>query len=322
MKQQYIGITGFMTIDEIKCVQNMVADMDDIKVMIGILASEKTLKGLDNKYPHRYPKVESIKDLLVADEKFLNIIHYSTDHPKLLGEQLEELAKLGGRRLDGFQLNVAWPDPEIIKKFHSVHPGKILILQVGIRAIEECGNAPKKVCQKIIDEYLGLVDYILLDPSGGLGKRIKSDGMMQFLHLFDEMQHNIGLVIAGGLCSKTFGFITPIVKRFPCISIDAEARLRDKDDHLDLAEVEKYLKTARDIFDKEQKATFMGLMTYVDDEVVMTQFELPDGREDVIEIPRESFTGRGLEPKVNDWLQVTVEKDGEQKFEIVQAPCK
>ena len=103
---------------------------------------------------------------------------------------------------------------------------------------------------KRVKEYLGLVDYILLDPSGGRGESFHPEAMDWFLEdLQKEVGNKIGLGVAGGLSAETLKQqIGPLVKKYPDLSIDAEGRLRDENDNLDLAKATLYIRKARKIF--------------------------------------------------------------------------
>jgi len=61
--------------------------------MIGVLVSDKTLRGEPNMWPNRFPPVEVIKEIFttaseVGDALTLRVVHYNTHEPSALGDQL------------------------------------------------------------------------------------------------------------------------------------------------------------------------------------------------------------------------------------------
>ncbi len=248
MKNPYIGITGFTTRDEVKEILSMVPRSSDRLAMIGVLASLKTLRGLQNRWPNRYPKVENISAIFTRHPRALNLIHYNTDEKETLYDQLVKLTGIAGRDLHGFQLNIAWPDPSALAKYSLKYPAKKIVLQIGGRAFELIEYLPAKLAKKVAEEYAGLLDYILLDPSGGYGKLLDVRSARAYLCALRMKNLDIGLGVAGGLSPETLDIINPLARDFPDVSIDAEGRLRDAEDRLDLVAASDYFMKAMLIF--------------------------------------------------------------------------
>jgi len=220
-------------------------------VMVGVLASQKTFQGQRNKWPNRYPKVGDIKKIFTDHPQALNLIHYNTKEPKTLCEQLLEIAKLCGPNLHGFQLNVAWPSYAAIMGYRSVHPRAKIVLQIGGHAFEKVGHSPKQLAAEINWNYAGLVDYVLLDPSGGKGEPFDTERAREYLQAIKEERTSAHLGVAGGLSPTTLELVEPLVSDFPDLSIDAEGRLRDHNDNLDLDLAKEYVMNAVNMFSQE-----------------------------------------------------------------------
>ncbi len=206
--------------------------------MVGVLASSKTLKGIPNKYPNRYPDPKTFSSIFQADRRALNLIHYATDDRSTLRGQVGKLVELGGPYLDGFQFNIPWPSPSAIHR-----PGLRTILQIGSRALEECANDPQRVCDKLT-YYDPEVTDVLIDASGGRGIPINAETAASYVEAISERIPRLGIGIAGGLSAESLGIIAPLLKRFPQTSIDAEGCLRTAEDHLDIARMTSYLASA------------------------------------------------------------------------------
>lgn len=249
MKKPYIGITGFMSLDEAIAVLRSMPVSAGRVVMVGVLASQKTMRGIQNKWPNRYPKMEKIAGIFPNHPLALNLIHYHTKEQETLYEQLLKMTGFGGDNLHGFQLNVAWPSPSALKKYRLAYPTMQIVLQIGARAFEMVKHSPKKLAAKVAKEYDELIDYVLLDPSGGYGKPFNTERARKYLTELKAKKLNAGLGVAGGLSPNTLGLVEPLTKDFPDLSIDAEGRLRNQNDSLNLNIAEEYIRKALKTFD-------------------------------------------------------------------------
>ena len=246
----YIGITGFMSNAEVVEALNMVPEKPTHRLMVGVLMSSKTLAGMTNKYPGRYPKKEDVSGIFVKNERALNLIHYSTDHHDRLQNELYEITELvGSGNFDGFQLNVRWPEATALRNYQDSHPDKFLVVQMGGRVLAEVDGLGHLggLIHLIYDHRAccsWLVDAVLIDPSGGKGQPFDQNKGTKYLREVRGDHPEMGIGIAGGLCCETLGLIEPLVKEFPNLSIDAEGKLRDENDKLNLEKVRLYLKRA------------------------------------------------------------------------------
>lgn len=242
----YIGITGFMSMFEVARVLDEVPSDSDRRLMVGVLASSKTLAGGTNKHPGRYPPRQSINLVFMDDPRTLNLIHYATDDKTTLAAQLGLLMDIGGDLLQGFQLNIAWPEPKQLEQAR--RRGAKFVLQVGGRALELVERDPKRLANRVAD-CAGLIDHVLLDPSGGRGQPFDPVAARMYLTALAERLPTLGLGVAGGLSGRTLHLVEPLIRDFPDLNIDAEGRLRDPvDDHLSLDLAREYAAAAFRLF--------------------------------------------------------------------------
>lgn len=271
INKHYIGVTGFMSRQEVELVLQtlpsnfgVVNDEQVRKLMVGMLISGKTIKGIPNKWPKRYPSPEVIPTIFVEDPRVLNLVHYNTSEkdPERIVEEMCQIEEMSGPHFHGFQLNMVWPSVfMIIQKWltKNVPSGysrkqKTIVLQCGGRAMAQFNHSPGQLVEKLT-EYEGVVDYVLIDPSGGLGTPFDTGFAINFLkELFETTclpTMNFG--IAGGLSPKTLpDLLVPILERFPEISIDAEGRLRTIEDNLSIEIANEYLELSENLFRKYQ----------------------------------------------------------------------
>ncbi|KKS64601.1 MAG: hypothetical protein UV40_C0033G0007 [Parcubacteria group bacterium GW2011_GWA1_42_7] len=258
-RRPYIRITGFMDQKEVSAIGDLYPE-DSLGhlIMFGFLMSQKTLEGQQNKYPFKYPPRESIVNLFSRHALGMNIIHYNTDNPDGLLLQLFSMVGIywSGNCLrgdfDGFQLNISWPQPSVIEKFRNRTNERkhfTLILQIGSKALQEVDNSPSKLADRLKD-YEGLVDYLLIDQSGGRGELLNINKILDYLRAIRDLgiSEEINLGIAGGLSRRTVPIIGNLMSEFPDISIDAEGCLRDSNGKLDIIETALYFLEALKVY--------------------------------------------------------------------------
>ena len=241
----YIGITGFMSRGEIELALAVLPRGTDQLVMVGVLASSKTLRGIPNRWLHRYPLMAELAGIFPAGRNTLNLIHFNTKDRESLFVDMCHVQALAGSYCHGFQLNIVWPDKGTLTRYrdHAPRGRNTIVLQCGEKALEEIDRTPAKLVKRV-REYEGLIDYVLIDPSGGLG--LEFDEMFAHNCLFAlsrDGPESIGVGIAGGLHADNIARLHGLLGAFE-FSIDAEGRLRDKDDNLNIAAAQAYLQAA------------------------------------------------------------------------------
>lgn len=249
-KTPYIGITGFMAREEVETMLKILPLSSKKSLMVGILVNEITMKGLKTR-GDRHPNIENIKNIFVPHPLALNMIHYHTKDTDTLCEQLVRLTELSGQSIHGFQFNIVWPPKDEIKKFRSKYPDLVTVLTIDGRALDQVENSTHLLVSKI-EEYKGLIDYILLDKSCGRGKPLDIDFMRRYINILNTIyfvaDSSVKIVIAGGLNSIVLDKIRPLTSEFSELSIDAENNIRNQDDSLNLEMARDYLQKALKIF--------------------------------------------------------------------------
>lgn len=248
MSNQYVGITGFTDEDQVYQVTNLLLpDMLLQKLMVGVLVSHKTLHGETNKWPNRYPKMDKIGQIFVKHPQVLNIVHYHTSEQTDLFAQLELVMKYAGDSCDGIQLNIVWPDPKEIQKFKKIFPEKKIVLQLSRTILNQ---PPDHVARRLVIDYEGLIDYVLLDASGGQGLDLDANFLLPYVEKIKLMPQPVDIVVAGGLWSNNLYLLDPLLSVYPDLSIDAEGNLRDFNDNLWMIRVKNYLIESMTLFDR------------------------------------------------------------------------
>lgn len=254
-RKSYVGVTGFTEREQVEEALSVVPADSDRLLMVGVLATWKTLRGIPikPKWGKQTPLTKNIKDIFVSDPRVLNLIHYSTQtgQENSLADDMERLHHTVGEKLDGFQLNIAWPNPVLLEYYYydvwnHVNAPRI-VLQVGRRALEAVSGNFDAAVNRLMD-YTGIVTDVLFDLSGGLGKEIDINQALRFLRKLDEVGLGFGKGIAGGLGPNSLDPVVYIGQEFPGVSTDAQGRLRDEENELVLPWMKRYLQQSYGIF--------------------------------------------------------------------------
>lgn len=244
----YIGVTGFMNREQVDAALCDFPRTPFLKLMVGVLASDKTMAGLPNNHPGKYPHQERIANIFSDDPRAFNLVHYNTHDQKDLARQLDRLFEAGGIDCHGAQLNISWPNPDELVRSRRAWSDKQIVLQLGSEAFNGVKLNPEMLA-KHLRQYVGLIDYVLFDMSGGLGVgldiQLATNCFEQYLKL--GLNKSFGFGLAGGLSAETVGALAPLFRASRNLSIDAEGRLRT-DDCLDTAKTRAYLAAAAKLY--------------------------------------------------------------------------
>ncbi len=243
----YVGVTGFTNRKQVEDAL-LAFTHTSRRLMVGVLASYKSLRGmpLKPKWAVQTPHADTLAELFVLYNRALNLVHYAADRVDLahLADDLALVAQYAGLCLDGFQLNVPWPDPDVLRwcrKTRTSFPiPPRFVLQVSVEAVAEAGGTMEGVASRLA-AYEGLADYALFDASGGQGKPLDAERALAFLRACDGSLVRLG--VAGGLGADSLSLIMPVLAEFPFTSFDAQGKLQGKNG-LDVAKMERYLARA------------------------------------------------------------------------------
>lgn len=246
--KNYIGITGFKTKEEIhnaaETFRKAGINNGKYTAMFGILISGWQLKERTRE-SRRNPALIDVPDLIKEiPEEYLPVIHYCSHNADFKAEHVINMFKNDiYARCKAMQLNTDWPESSELAKLKENFKELQIILQYDPRTL-----LAESAAKKILKEYTGLVDRILIDPSLGAGIPFNEKETGNILNTLK----NAGLesfIVAGGLSGdnvhRKLSRIKEIYKGD--FSVDAEGQLRTQNDqHLSAEKVNSYIKeTAR-----------------------------------------------------------------------------
>ena len=250
MMTPYIGITGFTTADEVNAVRAVWPENPTRLLMCGVLLSNALLDGQPSDAPERCPNPNAIAGIFADDPRCLNLIHYRPRAGANLADALARASDVGGPNCHGIQINATrgapWPEPSALAEYHRRSQPRRIVLQVGREAMASANGSPDALAQRCAAYAGGIVTDVLVDASEGLGRPLDAERTARYLDAIASATPGLGLVAAGGLHAGNVGeLLSPLLVDWgDSISIDAEGRLRDSDDRLDVGAARAYLAAA------------------------------------------------------------------------------
>ena len=251
MLTSYIGITGFTTLDEVEAIVSTLPAPPSRLLMCGVLLSNALLTGESSDAPNRCPPPDAIAGIFSADPRCVNLVHYRPQPGANLADALARAHEVGGPNCHGVQINATrgapWPDPAALVEYRERCQPQRIVLQAGREAMSSVDGDPTRLAQRCA-EYAGIVTDVLVDASEGLGLPLDAARSAEYLEAIAEAAPDLGLVVAGGLCAENVSeLLSPMLPRWAGVSIDAEGRLRDGNDVLDVRAAVAYLRAAAEL---------------------------------------------------------------------------
>lgn len=272
----YIGVAGIMTVDELNAIARAYAALNPQRraLFAGILLSSKSVNGIRNKYPERYPSLDAIFQLIKPSKNIgpecevKTVLHYASDDQATYAFQILGIKKYfdwlftsfhmngwANAPITGFQLNAIWPNLQIFKDLDfAAHFGEYfrVILQIGPQALRLNGPDPLTPAELVatLTPYIGTVSNILIDSSCGRGAPLPIQRVTEYLDAIHQAQLPFDIGVAGGLDATTINQLQSLFETYPNLSIDAEGLLRDPlTDKMDLNKVRAYMTRAHQLLD-------------------------------------------------------------------------
>ena len=250
----YIGITGFTSPTEVAAVLATLPDAPERLLMCGVLLSNALLAGASSDAPNRCPPPDGIAGIFSYDPRCVNLIHYRPRAGANLADALARASEVGGPNCHGVQINATrgapWPNPAALVEYCERSQPQRIVLQAGREAMASVDADPARLAERCA-EYAGIVTDVLVDASEGLGLPLDAVRSARYLDALVDAAPELGLVVAGGLCADNIEeLLSPLLPRWSRVSIDAEGRLRNAEDRLDVGAAGAYLGAAMELLSR------------------------------------------------------------------------
>jgi hypothetical protein len=247
----YISITDFAKPEEVRMMADFFEEHSegrrDCRLGVGVMMSRKSLNKLETKWAKVWPKLEEYPALFqsnwlrsIHQHVLYNVLHYADydgiDVCKNLIKAVEVAGGVyvndnpwndGTQHLHAVQLDMIWPDPKELGRFHEATGSKLeIILQINSNALDMIDNDPKKLVKKL-SEYQFALRRVLLDKSMGRGLGMDAKALLPFARAIkeDSFTHRLGIGVAGGLGPTSLHLLDPFLAEMPDISWDAQSKL-------------------------------------------------------------------------------------------------
>ena len=205
------------------------------KLGVGVMMSHKTLNGLPTKWSATLPPKERIADIFISDGRgstdywLFNTLHYADYEGIDILNNLLKATQFGGKNMNAIQLDMIWPEPEILQAYRKQYQNIRIILQANSNALDQVNNDPYKLVERLL-LYQGTLDYVLLDKSMGRGLGMDAQVLELFVKIINS-RTSLDVAVAGGLGPDTLNLLGPLSHYV--VSIDAQSRLRSSGNALD-----------------------------------------------------------------------------------------
>ncbi len=228
----YIGITDVMTYEQVerilKVFNRHLPQGSKRRLHIGPTMTYKTLHGIKCRLTDAVPKNENLWKIFKSLET-MNCLHYGDyrQDPFILNDLCKAIA-WGGAGINALQLDMIWPQPgQVAEAVHRSCKQLDVILQIGLKAFDQVNNDPELLEDRLQD-YLGLVDYVLLDKSMGNGRTMDPDFLEPFIAHIKKRFPGLNIVVAGGLGPNRLDPLRVLLNKHPDLSYDAQSWLHPK----------------------------------------------------------------------------------------------
>ncbi|MBI2063867.1 MAG: hypothetical protein HYT65_02650 [Candidatus Yanofskybacteria bacterium] len=267
MSKPYIGVVGVKNIKEAFQVADMLREAmsgrpDTHLAQVGVQVTTRTLHG-EITESRRNPIVSEIPEIFKAavsiKANVFPVVHFTTREHEKIPQFVDKILQLSNGYLAqhdfGLQLNGAFGKiaPEALASIRSKYPRLKLILQLHRKVLD---TMPITDIVTHLKEMETLIDYVLIDPSGGRGEEMDvSAGAFLAKQIINQTPIAVGF--AGGLRGDNVAKIVGELRNklgMNNFSIDAEGGLRDKvgegygNDDFNIKKAQKYFINAVQAF--------------------------------------------------------------------------
>lgn len=234
----YISITGFTSPGEVRRMLNVFRHHSKLgrevhfKLGVGVTITRKTLNDLPTKWSAICPTNDLVADIFVSDGKpqkwsgtdywLFNKLHYADFDGIDILANLFKATQFGGKNMNALQLDMIWPDPEILRAYREKYPNIKIILQINRIAFDQIANDPEKLVERLLP-YGKTINYVLLDKSMARGLPMKAHELEPFVKIINP-RTSLEVVVAGGLGPDTLHLLGETLPHY-LVSIDAQAQL-------------------------------------------------------------------------------------------------
>lgn len=228
----YIGCTDFRSLAQVLAVQNHI-DTSLRRLHVGVMCSYKTVNGLPSQWTDVWPSskhIHEIFDNVVYGAKPFNVIHYADYDAQTTISDLKKAMDRCGPNVHGIQLDMIWPNVDMVHEFRELFHSTEIILQVSSKAMDV-----NPFWMKTLEVYKPSIDYVLLDAGMGKGTTFYLEEFESAIYATRANFREDQIAIAGGLgpLNHQTRKAAQLLEKFPQLSVDAQSKLRPSESSKD-----------------------------------------------------------------------------------------
>lgn len=241
-RMPYIGVTDFTSYDQVLQAVACIPDTVYRRLHVGLMMSYKTFHGIPTEtgWEKIWLRGDALRAIFQSHQKIFNVLHWADyEQPcKTVSDDLIKACKEAGQHLQGLQLDMIWPQAQLIRDVKRELPNLEIILQLGKIALCEMEDAGDLLVDKLIP-YLNSVDYFLIDWGMGKGEPMDTRMVQEYLANARTLLPDTKLVVAGGLGPTSYMVLHDFVRLYPQLSCDAQGQLRSSGKATDPIELDR-----------------------------------------------------------------------------------
>ena len=243
----FVGISTFTTPKEVEMAKRYFDQLPDRRLHVGAMTNQEVfLANPEDAKPRRTLLTkEELQEVFTDGKNVFNVLHWKDDgmYPMTTSNDLIMACTKCGPSLSGLQLDMVWPDPEMIIEVKSTLPKLSVIVRIcdaAMTRVEVLGSS----FEYMLRTYLGVADYVLLDCGMKEDTTYVSTTMLALIKQTGLIFPETSIIVGGGMCSNTVNALHPILTQYPRISWEASEGLHTRKslvDPLDINRMKGYL---------------------------------------------------------------------------------
>ena len=238
----YIGVTDFVSHEQVLQAVECIPESLNRRLHVGVMMSYKTLHGIPTEtgWEGIWPRGDALHAIFQPHMRVFNVLHFADyGQPYLTtSDDLILACQEAGPHLRGLQLDMIWPQAQLIRDVKVELPHLEIILQLGKKALGQMEDSGGYLGIELT-RYLDCVDYFLID--WGMGKGVPMDLRIVQGYLYDALRvlTQDRLAVAGGLGPMSYMVLEDIFKKYLNVSCDAQGQMRSTGKATDPIEMER-----------------------------------------------------------------------------------
>ncbi len=249
----YIGITGFTEHAQVRRMQAAFVAAGGpglgFRLGVGVMTGRRLRTGEWTSFRAVWPNPTAIPKIFAplpgerSDDparpfRVLHYVDYDNDGVarRDLVRHLTGAIRDASPGIDALQLDMVWPDPEVLAEVRKAHPEVPLILHVSRLAMErlrvredmaECGDDLARLLHAL-DQYQPIpsnLAAVLLDRGECRNRPLDDYALADEARFLREHVPELGIVVGGALGPDTIEILNPFFRRHPGLQVASERPL-------------------------------------------------------------------------------------------------